>query len=138
MSPESSQTFIVIPSFDASGNLINGNATSVVYGSNYFIRMYVANSAAKANAGGAPTGTCDQINLLTCPTGTVTLKDNGALLDTGTGGPGIFNLNSAGYTRDLLPNLLGGTHTLTANYSGDNSYQSNIGTATLTVTPAST
>ena len=38
---ESSQTFIVVPSLDSQGNLLNGNATSVTYGSRYIIRMYV-------------------------------------------------------------------------------------------------
>jgi hypothetical protein len=138
VSPETSQTFIVVPTFDNKGNLLNGNATSVPYGSNYFIRMYVTNSAAVATTTGAPSGTCDTINLLTCPTGTVTLTDNGTALGTGGGGAGVYNLNGAGYTRYLSPNLLGGTQTLVASYSGDNSYQKNTGTATLTVTPAAT
>ena len=44
VAPENSKTFIVVPSFDASGNLPNGNATSVPYGSNYIIRMYVTDN----------------------------------------------------------------------------------------------
>ena len=135
---EASQTFIVVPSYDSNGNLLSGNATSVSYGSNYIIRMYVANSAAKANGAGAPTGTCDTINLLTCPTGTVTLTDNGSASGTGGGGAGIFNLNSAGYTRNLTPTLTGGTHTLVASYSGDDSYNPSTSVnAAVTITPAS-
>ena len=38
---ESSQTFIVVPTFDSSGNQLAGNATAVPYGSNYIIRTYV-------------------------------------------------------------------------------------------------
>ncbi len=136
---ESSQTFIVIPSFDSNGNQTSGNTNTVTYGSNYIIRMYVANSKAAASPTGPPTGTCDTINLLTCPTGTVTLTDNGNPVAAGGAGPGIFNMNSAGYTRFLTPQLTGGTHPLAANYSGDSSYNSSTSaTTSLTVTPAST
>src|SRR6266404_4121225 len=75
---ESSQTFIVVPSFDSQGNLLNGNATSVTYGSRYIIRMYVTNSSAAANTTGPPTLTCENVNQFTCPTGSVTLSGNGA------------------------------------------------------------
>ena len=136
---ESSQTFMVVPSFDSQGNLLNGNATSVIYGSNYIVRMYVTDKNGVASTTGPPSPTCYQENVLTCPSGTVTLTDNGALLGTGGGGPGVYNLNSFGYTRELSPNLLGGVHSLAANYSGDNSYQSDTSTTdTFTVTPAST
>ena len=84
---ESSQTFIVVPSFDSQGNLLNGNATSVTYGSRYIIRMYVTDKNGVASATGPPTPTCYQENVLTCPSGTVALTDNGALVDTGGGGP---------------------------------------------------
>lgn len=135
---ETSQAFIVIPSFDSSGNLISGNATSVTYGSRYIIRMYVTDKNGVASTTGPPSPTCAQENLLACPSGTITLTDNGALVDTGGGGPGVYNLNDFGYTRDLAPNLLGGVHPLLATYGGDNSFLKNTGTATLTVTPAST
>ncbi len=138
VTPETSQTFMVIPTFDSSGNQTNGNATSVPFGSNYYIRMYVTDKNAVASATGPPSGTCDQINLLTCPTGTVTLTDNGTALGAGGGGAGVYNLNGAGYTRNLSPSLLGGTHTLVATYSGDSSYQASTGTVALTVTPAAT
>lgn len=135
---ESSKTFIVIPTFDSAGNPLSGNASSVIYGSNYSIRMYVTNSSGAASAAGAPTGTCDQVNLLTCPTGTVTLTDNSTLFGTGGGGTGIYNLNNAGYTRDLTPNLTGGMHALLANYSGDNSYLASSGASSISVTPVPT
>ena len=118
---EASQTFIVIPAFDTQGNQTSTNASSVVYGSNYIIRMYVANSAATANSGsanfGAPNGACFLINEETCPTGNVGLSANGTAIDGGT-----FMLNSDGYTRDIAPTLTGGTYPLVAKYSGDSSY----------------
>jgi Pro-kumamolisin, activation domain/Bacterial Ig-like domain (group 3) len=130
---ENSQTFIVVPTFDSTGTLVSGNANSVAYGSNYIIRMYVANSIAVANTAGPPSPLCAQVNQLTCPTGTVALTGNGAAVDGGT-----FGLNSAGYTRDLVPNLTGGTYSLVAKYSGDNSYTASSSTQTFTVAPAPT
>ncbi len=136
---ENSQTFIVVPSFDSQGNLLNGNATSVTYGSNYIIRMYVADKNAVAGTTGPPSPTCYQENAITCPSGTVKLTDNGGLLDTGGGGPGVYNLNDFGYTRDLTPKLPGGVHSFAANYSGDGSYQASTSvTDTFTITPALT
>jgi hypothetical protein len=133
VTPENSQTFIVVPTFDSTGNLLSGNASSVTYGTNYFIRMYVTNSAAVANAAGPPSPLCAQINQLTCPTGTVALTRNGAAVDGGT-----FLLNSAGYTRDLVPNLAGGAYSLVAQYSGDSSYNAGTATVPFTVTPSTT
>ena len=133
---EGSQTFIVVPQFDPqTGNLINGNASSVVYGSSYIIRMYVTNSSATANPTGPPSPLCASLNQMTCPTGTVTLTDNVTPVDQGT-----FQLNNAGYTRDLHPSVTtftGGTHQLTAGYGGDNSYsKSTSAIDTFTITPA--
>ena len=134
---ESSQTFIAIPTFDSSGNQTSGNATSVAYGSNYIIQMYVTDKNGVANPSGPPAPLCYQENSLVCPSGTVTLTDNGNVLGTGGGGAGIYNLNNAGYTRNLSPALTAGTHSLVAHYSGDNSYQSSAAaTNTLTVTAA--
>ncbi len=132
---ESSQTFVVVPTFDSQGNLLNGNATSVVYGSRYILRMYVTDKNGVASTTGPPSPTCYQENLLTCPSGTVTLTDNGALVDTGGGGPGVYNLNNFGYTRDISPTLLGGVHSLVPTYSGDSSYNASSSTNSFTVKP---
>jgi len=129
---EASQTFIVIPTFDSQGNQTSGNANSVVYGSNYIIRMYVANSAAAASTTGPPTSPCYTVNEVTCPTGSVTLTASGTAVDGGT-----FTLNNQGYTRDIAPTLSGGTYPLVAKYAGDASYAaSTSATDTFTVTPA--
>ena len=135
---EASQTFIVIPAFDTQGNQTSTNASSVVYGSNYIIRMYVANSAATANSGsanfGAPNGACFLINEETCPTGNVGLSADGTAIDGGT-----FMLNSDGYTRDIAPTLTGGMYPLVAKYSGDSSYNaSTSATDNFTVSKAQT
>jgi pro-kumamolisin-like protein/Big-like domain-containing protein len=130
---ESSQAFIVIPTFDASGNLVTGNATSTPYGSHYIIRMYVTDKNGVASTTGPPSPTCFTENLLTCPTGTISLTANGAPIDGGA-----FALNNAGYTRDIAPTLAGGTYPLAAQYGGDNSYQGSTTATTFTVTPAPT
>jgi hypothetical protein len=136
---ETSQTFIVIPTFDSSGNQTSGNITSVAYGSKYIIQMYVTDKNGVANPSGPPAPLCYQENSFTCPSGTVTLTDNGNPLGTGGGGSGIYNLNNTGYTRYLTPNLSVGTHTLAATYNGDNSYQpSPATTVALTVVQAAT
>src|SRR6266849_2882167 len=130
---EGSQTFIVVPQFDPqSGMLISGNASSMVYGSRYIIRAYVGNSSATANPLGPPAPLCSDVNQMTCPTGTVTLTDNGVPLDAVT-----FALNNAGYTRDLHPSLTRGMHQLSAQYNGDSSYKpSTSASDQITITPA--
>jgi len=133
---ESSQTFIVIPTFDSTGHVTSGNATSLMYGSNYIIRMYVTDKNAVASTTGPPAPTCDTVDRLTCPTGTVSLASNGSPVD---GNAGSFNLNSGGYTRDLVPTLTGGTYSLAANYGGDSSYQpSTSAPHSFSITPAPT
>lgn len=135
--PESSQTFIAIPAFDSQGNPLSANATTVSYGSNYILRMYVTDKNGVAGATGVPSPACFQENALTCPSGTVTLTANSAPVDVGGGGPGVYNLNDFSYTRDLKPALTGGTYSLVAKYSGDNSYQpSTSATDTFAITPA--
>src|SRR5882762_3245886 len=135
VAPESSQTFIVIPSFDASGNQLSGNATSLTYGSSYIIRMYVTNSGGAPSTSGPPTGACTQASKVACPSGTITLTANGQGLDRVNG---IYHLNDIGYTRDLSPTLSGGTYNLAAVYSGDTSYQGSNTSETFTVNVAPT
>jgi len=136
VAPESSKTFIVIPTFDpTTGSQVNGNVTSVTYGTPYFIRMYVTNSGGAANAIGAPTGACRQSSSVACASGTVTLTANGQGVDRVNG---IFQLNDIGYTRDLSPVLAGGSYNLAATYSGDTSYQASNTSDTFTVNLAPT
>src|SRR5207244_8215557 len=65
----------------------------------------------------------------------VTLTDNAVPVDQGT-----FQLNNAGYTRDLHPSVttfIGGTHQLTASYGGDNSFSKSVSAVDkITITPA--
>jgi trimeric autotransporter adhesin len=134
---ENSETFLIVPLYDSStGKLLNGNATSVPYGSAYRLRIYVTNSQGVGNPTGVPAHTCDEVNELTCPTGNVTLTGNGTGIDKPGG---VYSLDNIGYTRDINPTLTGGSYSLLAQYSGDASYlASSSASSTLTVTPVTT
>jgi len=131
---ENSKTLISIPVFDpTSGSETSDIPTSLVYGSLYVARIDVGNSQVKLSFPPQPVCTPPA-----CPTGTITWTDsvNGASatpLDGGT-----FSLNIDGYTEDQPIQLSGGTHLLSASYSGDNSFTASSGTYNLTVTPATT
>lgn len=132
VAPEPSKTLLTVPTFNPNTGIETSNTpTTLVYGSPYIIRADVT------NASGSLTQLCYNSNLFSCPTGSVAITDalNGGAakpLDAGT-----FPLNAAGYTEDQLVQLVGGTHVLTAQYNGDNSYAKNTSSAyALTVTPA--
>jgi hypothetical protein len=117
---ENSRLQYGIVTFASNGAITSTNATSVVYGSPYILRIDILNSSANACqplvTGGTKTGCAFDA------TGTVTITDsvNGAApvpLDTGT-----FTINSAGHAEDQPIQLTGGTHALSTTYSGDISY----------------
>jgi subtilase family serine protease len=130
-----------IVTFDPiSGAIVSTNATSFTYGSPYILRMDILNHTGTSTncqplvTGGTETGCALDA------TGAVTIMDsiNGAApvpLDTGT-----FVINSAGHAEDQPIQLTGGTHALSATYSGDISYNP-VTTAvldTVTVSKAAT
>lgn len=131
---ENSKTLISIPVFDPTTGKETGNTpASIAYGSPYIGRFDVASSSASLTF--PPQALCTSPN---CPTGTVAVTDslNGAAptsLDAGS-----FSLNSSGFADDFAIQLLGGSHVLSATYSGDNSFNSSSGTYTVTVTPGAT
>jgi hypothetical protein len=136
---ENSALQMGIVTFNATGTTItNTNATTFVYGSPYILRMDVLNSKGTAcqpvlvgPVGGAPGVTT---GCAFDATGTITLKDNGSLLDGGT-----FPVNSEGHSEDQPINVGAGAHALTAIYNGDNSYNASaLITDNLTVTKAPT
>jgi len=131
VTPEASKVLVSVPVFDSSGLETGNSPTSLMYGSGYIARIDVGNSQATLSY--PPKPAC---NPPTCPTGTITWTDslNGVApvpLDGGS-----FTLNSEGFAEDQPIMLLGGTHVLTANYPGDDSYAASTGTYTLNVTPA--
>jgi hypothetical protein len=121
---EASKTAVALVIFDLTGNLISSNATSAAYGSPYILRSNVTNSAGQSCAGVS----------VACPTGQVTPTDNGKALDLGT-----YSLNSQGYFEDQPIQFGGGSHSVLASYSGDNSFlASSSGTVPMTITKAFT
>jgi len=125
--PENSQPVVFLVTFDYSGHVINGNTTTAVYGSPYLLRVNVDNSAGQLCAPLATSGAT------ACPTGTLTLTDNGSPLDAGT-----YTLNSHGYVEDQTVQLPGGTDSVKAQYSGDASFIGSTATQAFTIAPATT
>jgi hypothetical protein len=130
VNPEASRTALSIVTFDlTTGNITNSNATTVPYLALYLLRADVTNASGS---------TCLNSTTLAltyaCPTGSVSFLDNSAPLPQGA----TTNLNSAAIAENLTVQLAGGSHNLTGNYSGDNSYTSSSVNAAVTVTPATT
>ncbi len=123
VNPESSLTTLGIVTSTSN------NAISVVYGSPYVLAVQVTNSGAvlcNPNGAGGPA----------CPTGTITLTDNGNPLD---GVNGNFTLNSLGEFEDQPIQLFAGTQNIKAVYAGDNSFNgSTSATDVVNVTKALT
>jgi hypothetical protein len=135
---ENSRLQYGIVTFDPVTNAITStNATSFAYGSPYILRIDILNNTGNAcqavvvlNGGTGTTAGC-----AFDATGTVTITDNGNPLDAGA-----FPVNSAGSGEDQPIQLTGGTHALSATYSGDISYNA-VATAVLdsvTVSKATT
>jgi len=133
VTPEASKLGIAYELFiPTNGQLTNPNGTTVVFGTPSLLRVNVTSQAGDACASNAPGNTG-------CPTGSVTLTDsyNGASATQLDGGS--FPLNTEGYTEDQTIDLPGGTHNITAAYSGDNSYTAAASTSeTITITQAPT
>jgi len=130
---ENSKLQYGIVSFGPTGNITSTNATALTYGSPYILRIDILNSTGTATncqpvVNGGTSGCALDA------TGTVTIVDsiNGAAavpLDTGS-----FVINSFGHAEDQPIQLTGGTHALSATYSGDISYNAVTVPVTDTVT----
>jgi hypothetical protein len=112
-----------VVTLDGQGGIV----TTVPYDAEYFVQVNVENSQG-ASCNPAPFGE------IACPTGSMALTDNGNLFGAGT-----YKLNNQGFTTTSgqLVALTGGTHTLAAQYSGDNSYNASSASVVITVTKAS-
>ena len=155
VNPETSQTRVLLVTTDCNGDITYG-VTAIPYGYNiecsnvfysaYWLRMDVTNSSGNVcynTSSSNPTG----LPTYQCPTGQVTLTDNGQPppdlgASSGTT-PGTYKLNSQGHTEDSFIELQGGLDTLVASYTPspappNNSYSSSQGTAAITVTQAAT
>ena len=124
-------------------------ATSIQYGTNYIMIVNVVGATAGSVCNNSSAlnpsvpSTITEIPTVPCPTGTITLKDNGLPLNdflrtgsTNTNGSTVGNL---GFVEDLLIQLSGGPNAIVATYSGDNSYNpSTSATNAISLTPAPT
>jgi Pro-kumamolisin, activation domain/Bacterial Ig-like domain (group 3) len=124
---ENSLPQIFLVTFDSSNRILSSNTTTAPYGTPYILRVNVDNSSGQPCAPASATGPT------ACPTGTVTLTNNGTTLDAGT-----YTLNSYGYFEDLIVQLPGGTDSVTAAYTGDNSFNASSATTSIAITPAIT
>jgi Pro-kumamolisin, activation domain/Bacterial Ig-like domain (group 3) len=128
VTPENSKTVVSLVTEDSNGNVVNSNAITAAYGSPYILEI-----AVEDNAGNQ----CAKVTV-TCPTGTVTLTDNGAPLKDFSGSNSV-KLNSEGIAEDQPVQLAGGPHSLAASYGGDNSYNASVSAANaITISPAAT
>jgi hypothetical protein len=128
VTPEASSTAVSVWTSDANGNVLSKNATTAAYGSNYVLQIAVSDSSGNQ---------CASV-VAACPTGTVTLTDNGAALKDFSGS-NTTKLNSQGFAEDQPIQLGFGPHSLVAAYSGDNSFTASTSPAdAFTITAAST
>ena len=130
VTPEASKiTFAYELINPTTGAVTNSNATTATFGTPARLRVNVTSLAGDACPNNGPGNSG-------CPTGNISLADNGTALDGGT-----FVLNPQGYTEDQTIDLGGGTNVLAATYNGDNSFTApspNPATTSLAITPATT
>jgi pro-kumamolisin-like protein/Big-like domain-containing protein len=106
VTPETSKTAIAL----VTGS---GIATTAAYGSPYVLRVDVTN--------GLGTSCSTSIPPIPCPTGKVTVTDNGNPLNDFSGTNSATLMNT-GFLEDQPVQLPAGAHSLVAAYAGDNSY----------------
>ena len=145
VSKESSQTIVSLVTFDPNtGNISNNSASTAVYGSPYIMRIDVTDASATPCSDNSNSGAIPPIDTIPCPTGNVTLTDNGAplneFLNTNSGTiSNVAPLNRHGNLEDQPIQLPGGSHNIVAAYAGDNSYTASTSIAdAITITPATT
>jgi Pro-kumamolisin, activation domain/Bacterial Ig-like domain (group 3) len=137
LSPQASKVVVGFVTFTNAGvvSAISTSAQSVPYGSNYTLRVDVENAA------GTP---CQNVSTgavaFICPTGKITLLDNGSALNDfpnaqATNATNMANLNDRGFIEDQPIQLSVGTHPITATYTAaaTSSYTSQASSNTLSV-----
>jgi hypothetical protein len=130
VSKEDSKTTVGLVTFDANSNILSSTATTAAYGSPYILRVDVTNSA------GTQCSTAS--TAIPCPTGTITLTDNGGALKDFSGS-NTATLNVLGFLEDQPAQFPAGTQALAAAYGGDSSYNASpSATDTITITKATT
>jgi len=132
VSPEASQSFVNLVTFDSKGAVQSFSGNNVNYGSPYLLRVDVTDAAGTVSPTQGVNSKCSTGNA-SCPTGTLTVSANGSALDGGS-----FPLNSKGFTEDQAIQLAAGTYMLAASYPGDASYSASTASSVVTVLQAPT
>jgi hypothetical protein len=140
---QTSKTTMSFVTFDANNNpILSTAAQNITYGSPYILQVAVAPSSG-ANSG-KQCWSANPVTAFPCPTGTVTVTDNGNPLNDwpNAGTPNATNapkLNNQGIAEDQPIQLPVGSHSIVATYAGDPNYQtSTSNTLSVTVAKAST
>jgi len=123
---ENSETKLTLTALNPTTYLFQQIGSTIPYGTIFFLRSDVTNAA------GTSCAPNPQQTQVPCPTGSVSFTNNGKTLDAGS-----YALNTQGYTEDQTPApefTALGSYALQAQYSGDNSYNSNTTTLNATVT----
>jgi subtilase family serine protease len=132
---QNSNVVVSFVTFNGTTPVLSTSAQTIQYGSPYILRVDVENAA------GTP---CQNFTTLAiafiCPTGTISLLDNGVALNDFPNATNVAKLNDRGFAEDQPIQLNAGSHPITATYSGDNSYnlQAASNTLALTITQATT
>jgi hypothetical protein len=132
---QGSKTVLSFVTFSGTTPVLSSAAQTFTYGSSYILRADVQDAAGQQ---------CSSVTTIVCPTGTVTLTNNGSALDDfpnaqTPNATNIAQLNDRGFAEDQPIQLSVGTHSIAATYSGDASYlASNSNILALTVTKATT
>jgi hypothetical protein len=143
-SKESSRTAVTLLTFDSNNNIVSSNATTAAYGAPYIMRVDVTNASGTSCSTNLSNGTIPPINTIPCPTGNVSMTDNGAALNDFTNSntgvsSNVGALNSQGFFEDQPIQLPGGNHSIVAAYAGDTSYTSSTSAAdAISITKAGT
>jgi hypothetical protein len=115
---ENSSTAVNFVTFNSANSPQINQTASVAYGSSYILQIAVSDNA------GNQCGS----QFSACPTGTITLTDNGQPLKDFSGSNTV-TLNSIGIAEDQPVQLGVGTHSLVAAYAGDNSFNASTSPA---------
>jgi subtilase family serine protease len=140
---QTSKTTMGFVTFDANNNPILSTASqSITYGSPYILQAAVIPSSGPYS--GKQCWSSSPVTAFPCPTGTVTVTDNGNPLNDwpNAGTPNATNapkLNNQGIAEDQPVQLPVGSHSIVATYAGDANYQTSTSNAlSVTVAKAST
>jgi subtilase family serine protease len=138
-----SKTTMSFVTFDTNNNpILSTAAQNITYGSPYILQVAVAPSSGPNS--GKQCWSSGPVTAFPCPTGTVTVTDNGSPLNDwpNAGTPNATNapkLNNQGIAEDQPIQLPVGSHSIAATYAGDPNYQtSTSNTLSVTVAKAST